>query len=176
MPTANNEYKDRLFTFIFGSEEHRDWTLSLYNAINRSNYTTPEDVTITTIREVLHLGMHNDVSFLLANEMSLYEQQSIYNPNMPLRMLQYVGSLYEKYVREHRLNKYGRKLLRLPAPRLVVFYNGNHKATEEKTLMLSHSFPPGAEAGIEVRVQLININPGMSDDIKNACEPLREYV
>ncbi len=37
--TANREYKDRLFNFIFGREENREWTLSLYNAVNDSGYT-----------------------------------------------------------------------------------------------------------------------------------------
>ena len=36
--TVNKEYKDRLLNFIFGSEENRKWTLSLYNAINHSSY------------------------------------------------------------------------------------------------------------------------------------------
>ena len=36
MAVVNQEYKDRLFTFIFGGEENREWTLSLYNAINGS--------------------------------------------------------------------------------------------------------------------------------------------
>ena len=148
MPEAQREYRDRLFTFIFGSEEHRDWTLSLYNAVNGSDHGDPGDVEITTIREVLYLGMHNDVSFLLADEMSLYEQQSSYNPNMPLRMLQYAGSLYEKHLRSHGLNKYGKRLLALPAPRLVVFYNGRDDVPEEGELRLSDSFAGGAEADI----------------------------
>ena len=29
MANVTREYKDRLFGFIFGSEEHKDWTLSL---------------------------------------------------------------------------------------------------------------------------------------------------
>lgn len=29
MPEANTLYKDRLFNFLFGSEENREWTLSL---------------------------------------------------------------------------------------------------------------------------------------------------
>ena len=32
--SINHENKDRLFTFIFGSEQNKVWTLSLYNAIN----------------------------------------------------------------------------------------------------------------------------------------------
>ena len=35
-------YKDRLFCFIFGSEAHKDWTLSLYNAVNGTAYTNPD--------------------------------------------------------------------------------------------------------------------------------------
>ena len=36
MATMNRQYKDRLFTFLFGNEAHKDWTLSLYNAVNGS--------------------------------------------------------------------------------------------------------------------------------------------
>ena len=175
MPVASDEYKDRLFTFIFGGEEHKDWTLQLYNAISGTRHEDPAKVTIYTIREALYLGMHNDVSFLLGSEVSLYEQQSTRNPNMPLRMLQYVGSLYERYVREHRLNKYGAKRLCLPAPRLVVFYNGIRAAPEEETLLLSSSFPEGTTGDVEVRVRVLNVNPGMGERAKEACAPLREY-
>ena len=42
--TLQKEYKDRLFTFIFGSNENRAWTLSLYNAVNGSNYTDPSKI------------------------------------------------------------------------------------------------------------------------------------
>lgn len=64
MAVDRSEYKDRLFNFLFGSEENKAWTLSLYNAVNGSNYTDPSMITITTIKEVMYLGMHNDVSFL----------------------------------------------------------------------------------------------------------------
>ena len=102
MPTVQREYKDRLFNFIFGSEENKAWTLSLYNAVNNTNYTDPDAVQINTIKEVLYLGMHNDASFLLAEDMNLYEQQSTFNPNMPIRMMQYAGNLYEKYIKEKK--------------------------------------------------------------------------
>ena len=73
MPAGNEAYKDRLFNFLFGSEENRAWTLSPYNAVNGSSYEDPSQIRFTTIREVMYLGMHNDVSFLVAGEMSLYE-------------------------------------------------------------------------------------------------------
>lgn len=58
---------------MFGSGENKAWTLELYNAVNGSHYTDPEAIQINTIKEVIYLGMHNDVSFLLTDEMNLYE-------------------------------------------------------------------------------------------------------
>ena len=87
MAADNNQYKDRLFIFLFGSEENRAWTLSLYNAINNSEYKDPSLIEITTIRDIKFLGMQNDLSFLVFDEMDLFEQQSSYNPNMPLRII-----------------------------------------------------------------------------------------
>ncbi len=50
MATDNVQYNDRLFNFLFGSEENKEWTLSLYNAVNGSHYTDPSMIRITTIR------------------------------------------------------------------------------------------------------------------------------
>ena len=157
----------------FRREENKAWTLSLYNAVNGSNYTDPDAIQITTIKEVMYLGMHNDVSFLIAEEMALYEQQSTYNPNMPLRLLQYAGNLYEKYVKENKLNKYGSELLQLPVPKLVVFYNGTMAQPDEKILRLSESLPEDAD--IEVKVRMLNVNVGRNKELLDACKPLGEY-
>ncbi|MBQ7372791.1 MAG: hypothetical protein IJW67_13100 [Blautia sp.] len=46
---------------------------------------------------------------------------------------------------------------------------------DERILRLSDSFPEGEESDIEVRVRMININPGKNRKILDACEPLREY-
>ena len=120
--------------------------------------------------------MHNDVSFLIANEINLYEQQSTNKPNMPLRMLQYSGNLYEKYLNENKINNYGRELLLLPVPRLVVFYNGEEEIAEESILELKDSFPKGSEADIEVRVRMLNVNYDKNAKLLNACKPLKEYA
>lgn len=87
MPAVNREYKDRLFNFIFGHEDNKTWTLSVYIAVNGASYTDPELIQINTIKEIPCLGMHNDVSFLIAGEVNIYEQQSTFNPNMPMRLL-----------------------------------------------------------------------------------------
>ena len=49
--------------------------LELYNAINNSDYTNPEDLTITTIEDVVYMGMKNDLSFLIDDVLNLYEHQ-----------------------------------------------------------------------------------------------------
>ena len=175
MATVQREYKDHLFNFLFGSEENKAWTLSLYNAVNGTDYTDPDLVQINTIREVLYVGMHNDTSFLLKDDMNLFEQQSSYNPNMPLRMMQYASLLYEKYISENDLNKFGSELLKLPVPKLIVFYNGEKDAEDETGLRLSDSFPEGSKSDIEVTVRMININHGRNHRLLDACEPLKEY-
>lgn len=178
MTIAEPKYKDRLFSFLFGSEEHKDWTLSLYNAVNGSNYTDAEQIDITTIRQVLYLGMHNDVSFMIAGELNMYEQQSTYNPNMPLRMLQYAGNLFEQDLTKRRKNKYSKSLIELPVPKLVVFYNGTDEEPDEKMLYLQDAFPESRrdDADIQVRVRMININKGHSSEVMATCKPLDEYA
>lgn len=176
MAEDHPKYKDRLFNFIFGSEENKAWTLSLYNAINGSNYTDPEAIEITTIKEIMYLGMHNDVSFLISEEMDLMEQQSSFNPNMPLRLMQYAGNLYEKYIIGRKLNKYGKALIKLPAPKLVVFYNGTDEQEDETILKLSDSFPEGADFDIEVKVRMLNVNYGRNRKLLEACKPLGGYA
>ena len=175
MPTVNRKYMDRLFCFIFGSEENKAWTLSLYNAVNGSQYTDPEKIQITTIKDVLYLGMRNDVSFLLSGEMNLYEQMSTYNPNMPLRFLQYSGSLYEQFLTHASLNKYGSSIIQLPVPKLIVFYNGQRDVEDDIYLYLEDSFPKDSDPDIRVRVRMININHGKNRRILEACKTLQEY-
>ena len=178
MTNTQSEYKDRLFHFIFGSEENREWALSLYNAINHTHYQNPALIKRNILREILYLGMHNDVSFLIYTQRNFFEQQSSCNPNVPLREMQYAGKLYEKYIKEHKLNKYGSRLIQLPVPRLVVFYNGTDSQPDELILQLTDSFPEEKRplTDIEVRVRMININYGKSKEILANCRPLMEYA
>ena len=78
-------YKDRLFRFIFGSKDNAANILSLYNALNGTEYNDPDKLQITTLEDAIYIRMKNDVSFLISSYLTLWEQQSSYNPNMPLR-------------------------------------------------------------------------------------------
>ncbi len=174
---VNREYKDRLFNFIFGREENREWTLNLYNAINGSDYTDASLIEFNTLGDVLYMGMRNDTSFILSNRMSVYEHQSSYNPNMLVRMLEYVGKLYSGYIEKNKYNKYGSTLIPLPVPKLVVFYNETSEKDDEVVLRLSDSFNKEnrADADIEVTVRMLNVNYGHNAKLMENCRPLMEY-
>ena len=77
---------------------------------------------MVTLENAVYMNMKNDVAFLLDNRLSLYEHQSTWNPNMPLRDLFYVSRTYQGLVKDEILCS--SKRLRLPAPHFLVFYNG----------------------------------------------------
>ena len=171
MVEINREHKDRLFTFLFGKKGRKEWTLGLYNAVNGTDYTDLDSIEFTTMEDAVYMGMKNDVSFILCHVMNVYEQQSSYNPNMPVRQLMYAAKLYDK------LNIYGRKLARLPIPKLVAFYNGT-EGEDDRILKLSDAFMQGGEGqewDIEAKVRMININYGKNESLLSSCRPLEEY-
>ena len=94
-PAANRNYKDRLFRFVFKNKKD---LLDLYNAINGTNYDDPEELEVNTLENVLYLSMKNDLSFLIDAELNLYEHQSTYNPNMPMRGLLYFAGVYNRHI------------------------------------------------------------------------------
>ena len=97
------------------------------------------------MEDVIYIGMKNDLSFLIANELNLYEHQSTLNRNMPLRGLLYLAKMYESYIETHELNKYQKTLIKLPFPRFIVFYNGEDDMPEELYMKLSDAFDKQAE-------------------------------
>ena len=173
---ANREYKDRLFNALFGREEHKNWTLDLYNAVSGKNYKDKNLIELNTIEGVVYMGMHNDVSFIIDCTVNIYEQQSTFNPNMPLRILMYLGKLYDKYVTSRKKNIYGSRQIQLPVPKLVTFYNGTREEPDEKILSLSDAFPKGSDPDVQVRVRMLNINYGRNKELMEKCRPLMEYA
>ena len=172
--SANSEHKDRVFKFLFGNPANRKWTLDLYNAINGSNYDNPDDIYFNTIEDAVYLGMKNDVSFIILSELNLWEHQSKYNPNMPMRFFIYAAKLYEKYIAGSDYYQYSSTLQPVPRPKCVCFYNGTANQPERKELRLSEAF--GGEGDIEVRVTMLNINCGKNKALMESCEPLYEYA
>ena len=94
-PTANRNYKDTVFRMLFSDRKN---LLSLYNAVSGSHYDDPEKLEIITLENAIYMGMKNDLAFIIGTDLFLYEHQSTYSPNMPLRDLFYISSEYQKLV------------------------------------------------------------------------------
>ncbi|MDE6531431.1 MAG: hypothetical protein K2K96_11790, partial [Lachnospiraceae bacterium] len=167
-PKARRRYKDTVFRMIFN---HRENLLSLYNAVNGTAYTEVDNLEITTLENAIYMNYKNDVSFVFGFELMLYEHQSTVNPNMPLRDLTYVTTILQRLTRDENL--YGQKLVRLPSPRFVVFYNGTDPQPVKQVLRLSDAFLKKQEQPeLELLVTVYNINWGYNQELMKACRLL----
>ena len=166
------EYKDRLFRMIF---KEKGKFLELYNALNGTDYDNPDDLTVTTLENAIYMGMRNDVSYLLYDRLSLYEHQASINPNMPLRNLFYVADIYSAFTKD--ANLYGSKLIKIPEPQFVVFYNGIEPLPERSVLQLADAFPRRTgKPKLNLEVLVLNINAGYNLELMEHCRTLREYM
>ena len=93
---ANKEYKSDVFSMLLQDKKR---AMEIYNAINGTDYDDPELVEMTTLDDKsFSLTVRNDASFILDANLSLYEHQSTYCPNMPLRDLLYFASIIQKQI------------------------------------------------------------------------------
>ena len=170
--TANKKYKDTVFRMLFSGRKN---LLSLYNAINGTGYENPEELEIVTLESAIYMGMKNDLAFIIDTNLFLYEHQSTYNANMPLRDLFYIAGEYQKLV-DHK-SLYSSALQKIPAPNFIVFYNGTEKKKERWENLLSEAYEnQTGEPNLELRVVTFNINEGHNRELMEQCQILREYA
>ena len=170
--TINRSYKDRLFKIIF---EDKKELLSLYNALTGKNYQNPDELEINTIDDVIYMHLKNDMSFILDDWQNLFEQQSTFNPNQPLRGFFYFADLYK--VKYFGKKIYSTRLLKIPTPQYIVFYNGTTSMPDRKELRLSDAFQqPTEQPDIEVVAHMLNINYGHNKELMERCRKLKEYA
>lgn len=171
-PPIQRSYKDTVFRMIFREKKN---LLSLYNALNGTAYGNVEDLEITTLENAVYMNYKNDISFVFDFELLLYEHQSTCNPNMPLRDLLYVTRVLQNRIKDENL--YSKSLIRFPAPRFVVFYNGIDLQPERQILYLSDAFEKKQdEPSLELSVTVYNINLGHNHELLNACCLLKDYA
>lgn len=172
----NRKYKDRLFRLVF--QEKKD-LLQLYNAINGTDYQDETKLRINTLDDVVYMRMKNDVSFLIGNKLNLYEHQSTFNPNMPLRGLFYFAELLQGFLAENRHDVYKSTLVKIPLPQYIVFYNGMQEEPDKRELFLSDAFfnhQKKAQSSLECKVVMLNINLGHNRALMENCKKLMEYA
>ena len=169
---ANRMYKSRIFAMLFSD---RNELLKLYNAINGTSYDDPDLLQVNTLENAVYMSMQNDVSFIIDMRLNLYEHQSTYSPNLPVRYLLYVADVYSDYTKD--MNLYGTKAVKLPTPRFVIFYNGQAEQPDRKELKLSELFSiPDADPSLELKAVMLNINEGHNRKLMETCRTLQDYA
>lgn len=174
MLPVNRTYKSTIFIMLF---EDRNNLLELYNAMSGKHYTDPELLEINTLENAIYMSIRNDISFLINGRLSLYEHQSTYSPNLPLRFLFYISHLYSRMTKDRNL--YGSKTVRIPAPEFVIFYNGRAEMPERHILKLSDMYnikDRKRRAKLELEAVMLNISGEYNQKLKAACKTLREYA
>lgn len=170
-PLVNRNYKDTVFRMLFSDRKN---LLSLYNAVNQKHYTDPEDLEIVTLENAIYMGMKNDLAFIIDTNLYLYEHQSTYNPNMPLRDLFYISNEYQKLLDKKSL--YSSSLQKIPAPNFIELYNGSDTLSDFSEHRLSSAFENlSGEPKLELIVTVLNINEGHNALLMEHCQTLKEY-
>lgn len=156
----NREYKSDVFSMLMMQPEY---ALDVYNALNETKYDDPGLIEILQLEKGISLTVRNDASFIIDFHLNLYEHQSTYNPNIPLRSLIYLAHHLEQLLKDKNL--FGRNRIPIPTIHCVVFYNGIEKRPAKEILKLSDSFiHKVSDPDAEVICTMININKEFSEE------------
>ena len=172
--TNKRNYKSNVFAMLLEEQER---ALELYNAVNNSNYDDPSLVEINTIEGGFELSIQNDASFIFDNVLSIYEHQSTYCPNMPLRSLVYFATLIQKKYMNRDI--FSRRLVTLPTPKFIVFYNGTEPQPDYQEMRLSDCFikkNKDEKSMLELVCRVYNINKGKNKELLEHCKWLSDYM
>jgi hypothetical protein len=172
---ANRELKNSVFTTLFDNE---DKVRELYVALTGAVWDPEISIVITTLRDVLYMDRINDLAFVVEGRLVvIVEHQSTLNHNMPLRILLYIGRMYEKIL-DHRA-LYKDALVKIPKPEFIVLYNGKEDAPDYWEERLSTAFigdDGGHETALDLQVKMYNINKGRNDKLLKRSESLVGYA
>lgn len=177
-PYASNRFiKDNVFRLLMDDEEA---LLSLFNALEGTSYTRREAIHINTLKGPIFNRRLNDLSYSVEHwYLSLVEHQSTWTENIPVRMLIYLGRVYEQIL--DMAKTYRVSIYRIPLPRLYMLYNGPEDFPREVLLRLSDAFweamgvPGHMTPSLELVVKVININPKAGHPVLEKCPVLKEY-
>ena len=176
----NRRHKDSLFVDYFSKD--RDWKehfLSLYNALHGTNLQVTDTLLErVNLEQVLYKSYYNDIAVLVNGQFILMiEHQSTINPNMPLRLLEYITRIYGNIVDSKA--KFSRHLVPLAKPEFYVFYTGDQKLSPESYLCLSDAFPnqaPNSDLTLELKVKVCTIRSESPSPVVHSCTDLEQYV
>ena len=96
MENVNRNHKNSVFSSLFSTP---DVLRELYSAIEGIPIPPDIPIDINTLSNILFMNQINDVSFLIDNRLvMLIEHQSTISENLPLRLFEYMGRIYEKII------------------------------------------------------------------------------
>ena len=170
---AKRNYKDSLFRHIFN---HKARLRNLYEALS-GRKVNASDIHINTLRGTFFSDIKNDISFRIKGRLVvLIEQQSTWNPNMPLRFLWYLAKLYRRQV--PRDMQYHIKLVSLETPEFYVLYNGRETEPLYQVLRLEDAFEetPAGDSLLRLDVPCYNVNAAPGNELLDRCYELRSYI
>ena len=168
MAEYNKRYRDTVFRDYFNDEER---LLSLCNALLGTDAAA---LKINTLEGTFFDRQKNDISCVVENNfLVLVEHQSTINENMPFRCLSYVAELMNNLI-EDKDKLYHKALIRFPAPRFYVFYDGDAKEPLQREMRLSDAFD-GDNCALELVVTSLNINYGLNQPLLEKCRYLHDY-
>jgi hypothetical protein len=172
MKKENREYKSDVFSMLM---EDKANALEVYNALNGSAYDDPEQVEIVTLQNAISLSIRNDAAFIVDTDINIYEHQSSFNPNMPLRALKYYATILDEMIENRDL--FASHLIKIPTPHFVVFYNGVCNRPIIETMKLSDSFEkPADNPEVELICTVHNINPDKDKELLAKSAVLDGYT
>lgn len=174
MAKANRKYKDSVLVNFFSESPEK--LVELYNAIEGTNYPKDTKIEIKNLKDALYKDRINDLSFVIDGQMVvLVEHQSTINNNMALRMLLYMGRVYESILPTDMI--YRSERIGIPAPKFFVLYNGKKKQPQHSVQRLSDAFiNKQNNPMLDLVVDVWNINYGEADErIFANCQSLKEY-
>lgn len=93
---------------------------------------------------------------------------------MPLRSLIYFSEIIKSYLKDKDI--YRRKLVSIPRPHFIVFYNGSDERPEVEVQRLSESYEHDEDIPIELKCTVYNINPDNNDNLKSESYVLNGYT
>lgn len=174
---GNGQYRDAFFKFVFGDEHRKQYALSLYNALNGTSYTDPSKLEFVTLKNVMFINYQNDVACLIDTSLNLWEEQTRWCPNMPLRFFEYIASAWSQYITKNHKVPSGQTKVYVPVPNCVVLYAGSEYENAEWSEWLHDAFLDNSvqhtETDLEVKVY--NINTHKESNLIKNCNPLFEY-
>lgn len=168
---ANEQYRDSVFRDFFNEPAR---LLSLCNALLDSDFENADEIEINTLQGNFFSAIKNDISCKIGDQfLILIEHQSSVNNNMPFRCLSYVVELLNNLVID-KSRFYSRQVVKFPAPKFFVFYDGDDSEPLQREMRLSDAFS-GDGTTLELVVKSLNINYGLNQPLIEKCSYLSEY-